>query len=254
MVLFLTSCINPQGMAYTVVQDSNERLEQYKKALQWYLKNTDLPILFVENTNFDITPFFREFIDCGRLEVLFFDGNNYDKSLGKGYGEALIMEYGINNSKIIQSNTTIIKVTGRLIAHGIDRIINRVDEICVYADWIEDMQRKEVIASSQIIVAPVLFFKEYFLPQKIMLNDSKGYYFEDLLRDSIYNWKQDKHSFKEFPYSPQFEGVGGTHGVEFKPSLKNEIMHAIHRYVMHPLGYFGTIDPRKIFDQHNVLS
>ncbi|MCQ2200468.1 MAG: hypothetical protein MJZ27_00110 [Bacteroidales bacterium] len=244
MVLFLTSCINPQGMSYTVLQDIDERLRQYKNALQWYLENTDFRILFVENSNYDISPLFKEYIDNGRLEVLFFDGNNYDKSLGKGYGEALIIERGIRDSRIIQPDSTIIKVTGRLIAHGINRIVSSVNlnGKRVYADWIQDLQSKDVIAGSQMIVAHVQFFKEYFLPKISMLNDSNGYYFEHLLRDAIGNWKRDGHQFKEFPFSPQFEGVGGTRGDEFRPSMKNEFVHVVRRYILHPLGYYGTID------------
>lgn len=249
MVLFLTACINPQGMSHTSLQDPNERLEQYKIALQWYLDNTEFPILFVENTDYDISHLFKKYIDCGRLEVLCFNGNNYDKLLGKGYGEALIMEYGINNSRIIHQDSTIIKVTGRLIAHGINRIasIVNVNGKHVYADWIQDLQTKDVIASSQIIVAHVQFFKKYFLTKICILNDSKGYYFEHLLRDAIGNWKRDGYSFKELPYSPQFEGVGGTHGDLFSPSIKNEFVHFVRRYILHPMGYYGTIDLKLLF-------
>ena len=40
LVLLMTACINPQGMSKTVLQNKEERLTQYKTALNWYLRNT----------------------------------------------------------------------------------------------------------------------------------------------------------------------------------------------------------------------
>ena len=90
IVVLLTACVNPNGMSKTVLQDVN--------ALNFYLQETSLPICFVENTGFDMSCEFHSYIDSGRLEYLCFKGNNYDKSLGKGYGEAVIILYATENS------------------------------------------------------------------------------------------------------------------------------------------------------------
>ena len=88
-------------MAYTKLNNPEVRLKQYKDALDWYLENTDYNILLVENSGYDFSADYKEFIDRKRLEFISYNGNDYDRTLGKGYGEAQIMNYGFNNSTII---------------------------------------------------------------------------------------------------------------------------------------------------------
>lgn len=102
-ILFLTACVNPNGMAYTKLSNPEVRLRQYKEALDWYLDHTDMKILLVENSGTDFSGDYQEQIGCGRLEFLCFDGNGYDRARGKGYGEAAIMAYGIDHSKLLQA-------------------------------------------------------------------------------------------------------------------------------------------------------
>ena len=95
--ILMTACINPNGMAYTALQDAKEREMQYKNALYYYLEKTNVPIIFVENTSHDISTEYQRWIDNDRLEYLCFDGNNYNKELGKGYGEYLLLQYALAN-------------------------------------------------------------------------------------------------------------------------------------------------------------
>ena len=114
IVVLLTACVNPNGMSKTVLQDMELRRKQYVNALNFYLQETSLPICFVENTGFDMSCEFHSYIDSGRLEYLCFKGNNYDKSLGKGYGEAVIILYATENSVFLKRCKYLIKVTGRV--------------------------------------------------------------------------------------------------------------------------------------------
>lgn len=102
-ILFLTACVNPNGMAYTKLNNPEVRLRQYKEALDWYLAHTDMKILLVENSGTDFSSDYQKRIGEGRLEFLCFDGNSYDRSRGKGYGEAAIMEYGFGHSKLLKA-------------------------------------------------------------------------------------------------------------------------------------------------------
>ena len=121
-VLFLTACINPKGMVNTAIQNVNIRRKQYYEALKYYIYNTDYRIVFVDNSGYDISPDFIKYINEGRLEVITIDNNNFNKKLGKGYGEWLIIYHGILNSKFINKDSIIIKVTGRHIIKNINAI------------------------------------------------------------------------------------------------------------------------------------
>lgn len=125
-ILLLTACVNPDGMAYTALQDPAVRMDQYVNALRYYIDNTDLKIVVCENTCSDFSGQFAKEKSIGRLEYLTFDGNGYDRSLGKGYGEALIMQYALLHSQTIrQSDGYVVKVTGRIIVENIQEIIRK---------------------------------------------------------------------------------------------------------------------------------
>ena len=53
--ILLTACIDPKGMAFTTLQNKEVRLQQYLDALNYYLYNTNLNIVFVENTGYNIS-------------------------------------------------------------------------------------------------------------------------------------------------------------------------------------------------------
>ena len=118
-VILLTACVNPGGMPFTVLNDTSERLRQYREALDFYLRETTQPIVFCENTLCDFSEDYKEHISSGRLEYITFDGNNFDKSKGKGYGEALIMEEAFRISKLLGQCDFVVKITGRLIVRNI---------------------------------------------------------------------------------------------------------------------------------------
>ena len=79
-VILLTACVNPSGMAFTALTDSDERLRQYRDALDFYLHHSSLPVVFCENTCYDLSDHYRPYIEQGRLECLSFDGNRFDKT------------------------------------------------------------------------------------------------------------------------------------------------------------------------------
>ena len=123
MVILLTACINPNGMSFTKLQDATIRRSQYELALDFYLSKTNLKIVFVENTNTYIGTKYEKYVCEGRLEFITFSGNSYQKSLGKGYGEALIIREAIKQSHIICQCNFIVKITGRLIVENINALL-----------------------------------------------------------------------------------------------------------------------------------
>lgn len=127
-ILLLTACINPDGMPFTCLADVGVRKKQYIEALNFYLKNTTRKIVFVENSGTDISSSFKDFQH--RIEFLCFDGNLcFDKRKGKGYGEALILEYAMAKSEFITDDVLIFKLTGRLQLININRLIHYMDKL-----------------------------------------------------------------------------------------------------------------------------
>ncbi len=210
MIILLTGCINPQGMAFTTLSDQEERKAQYINAIQYYLSNTSFKIVFSENSGTDISNLFQDSIKSGRMEYLTFHGN-LDKKRGKGYGECEIIEYALKNSKLIYSSKEqrIAKITGRLIIKNIKGILRwhnlLFSKQTVFCTINSDLS----FTDSRFIVAPISFY-EIFLNSKELIDDSIGYYFEHALCDTL---KREKfYSYSPFLYKPCIEGISGSTG------------------------------------------
>lgn len=230
-VLFLTGCVNPNGMPYTVLTDSGIRLAQYIKAIEWYLNNTQYDIVFVENTNVDLSVFFKE---NERLECLTFEGNNYDKTLGKGYGEAQIIRHALLHSKKIGKADLIAKITGRLIVHNVVKIMESCNSASTL--YIKKFYQKRMWFKSNFFIAPSSFF-EAFTENSNKLNDSAGYYFEHLMYDIAQKWKNEKQNIKEI-FSPiNIEGESGSIGYTYSYGLSHTCKEYI-RFFLHRLGIY----------------
>lgn len=242
-IIFLTACVKPNGMAYTALNDINTRKQHYIYALQWYLENTSNKIVFVENTNTNLSDGFTKWVIEGRLEFLTFNGNNYGIHLGKGYGEARILQYGLKHSKFLKRDDDVfVKISGRYLCRNITKILDKYDSInTVYANIGKDDWGGN-IADSSFVMGPVKFWKDYFLPQKENLNDSKHFHFEHLLYESIYHWKKSGMKHKEFWTLPQMEGVSGTSGLKFVSKKKRDLKSSL-LYFLHIVGYRGYLNP-----------
>ena len=244
-ILFLTACVNPKGMAYTKLSNPEIRLQQYKDALDWYLENTSMKILLVENSGYDFSDCYQKQIREGRLEFICYDGNDYDRNRGKGYGEAAIMEYGFSHSNIINNAVAtdfIVKVTGRLLCSNIEIMCEHCHKLdTVYANIAKDDWGGN-ISNSQFVIAPLSFWKDYFFPKREKIDDSTRYHFEHLLYDSISNWKKKGKHHREFWVLPEINGVSCTTRQKIKSSSHRDIKEII-MYFLHRLGYRGYLNP-----------
>lgn len=215
-IILLTACVNPGGMPFTVVSDATQRLNQYLLALQFYLQNTSCPIVFVDNSNMDKTPFLEYESQYGsRLEILSFDGNKV-KTQGKGLGEMEIIEYALIHSKfnLLLDKHRIVKITGRLIVRNINSLLKCYKwHLYPYKSIVCHVNSDLTFADSRIFIS-LGSFMNLLVKQKKYLNDTKGIYFEHLLCQQI---KQQK-TFTFFPFitEPHFEGISGSTGIKYE--------------------------------------
>lgn len=214
ITLLLTACINPNGMSYTVLQDPNERKIQYEEALNYYLTKTKCKIVFVENTGTYIGDKFQEAIDSNRLEFITFNGNNYSRSLGKGHGEALIIEKAFSKSLFLKESAIVAKITGRLKIMNIQKLLQEAtfkSQSTVFGiyEWNENYIK------SNFFIAPTSFYKEYFLNMKDQINDSKHVWFEHVLYQAVNKWLYAGQNFHWFYHLVEINGISGTTGLSY---------------------------------------
>ncbi|MBO5613047.1 MAG: hypothetical protein J5905_00910 [Prevotella sp.] len=208
IAILLTACVRPNGMVYTKLQDEEIRKQQYKESLCFYLHETTIPIVFVENTNTDFSAEFSKYINSGRLEYIAFNGNDFDKKKGKGYGEAMIIKQACEKSTIIRNSTYILKITGRIkLMNCNDIISSRVlrisNNICRCSFLMEGF----IITTAMLIPMKMLeAFSEIAL---IRINDQEGVFFEHVLHDFLRSQKDI--ILLPFVKPLIINGISGTH-------------------------------------------
>lgn len=221
IVILLTACVNPRGMVYTVLQDSDERKNQYITSLQFYLTHTSCHIVFVENSNSNFSDMFTEYIKSGRLEFFCFDGNNYDRTKGKGYGEALIIKYAYDHSTSICKANYVIKITGRLIISNIQSLLSsrffKLKNVC-RCDF-----RWNDYLWSMVLIVPSSFLRNTIISNINRINDSEHCYFEHIVYESMI--KNKVLRIIPFLDSPIIMGTCGTSNQIYTELIsKNQLM------------------------------
>lgn len=138
--LLMTATITPkQGVPYLKRADPNERMQDYLGALKFYLRNLGKlydAIVFIENSQSNLAELELMVAHFGAsdvVEFISFDGLCYPPSFGKAYGEFMLLDYGIENSKFLSQqneNFVLWKVTGRYKVLNLDRMANHwLDEL-----------------------------------------------------------------------------------------------------------------------------
>jgi len=218
-LIFLTGTINPNTFLFLKLLEPKIRQNQYINAIKFYLNNTKLKILFVENSNVDISSFFTYEIRSNRLEILTFPSDNFNEKLGKGYGEMSIIEYGVLNSKLIKQANNIYKITGRLKVLNINYIINyylKLNKKIISVYFNDSLN----FCDSRIFISNSDFYHNYLIKHKYLINDLNGIFFEHVLSKATLKYIIDnENSFLQFPTIPRIEGVSGTNGAKYNSSF-----------------------------------
>ena len=217
LVLLLTGTVKPENMVLTKLLDPGIRKEQYLDALNFWLTNTDIPVVFVENSNVDLSPYFEIAIASGRLEILTFKDGNSSSELGKGFGEINCMRYAHTHSILLQNADFIFKITGRL------KILNfrsfYKPAIIKDLDVTADLANSLGFADSRFWGYNPEFFTNHLSGFQNMLNDTEGVYFEHILAKSIIKTIKEGGSFSAFNTRLRIEGISGTSNKSYNSSF-----------------------------------
>ena len=210
-LLFLTASIHPDGMSFTKLQDSAIRRKQYIEAVRFYLNETDYPILFVENSGTDISVEFANEIASQRLEIITWNGNQYQKSLGKGFGEMLIVAYALEHSRFLKCADIIFKITGRYRVLNIKSYVRECTP--VKADVFVDLFNKSPYADSRFWAATPVFLSDFLVRYIERINDTEEFYFEHALFHAAKDAIARGYRQLPLPCLPRYAGVYATDNV-----------------------------------------
>lgn len=209
-VILLTSTVSPVGIPYSGTVE--ERKNEYLQAIKFYLSETTYNIVIIDNSGYN---FCYDINTTKRFEALFFNCDRNDIEKGKGYSEANLIKYGIENSRFLKSADYIIKITGRHIIYNITQLLRYCNNSkSAYVDT--DIYLN--FAHSYFFYAPINFYTEYLFKHIKDMNDSKGYYFEHALGLSLKEWRRE-YTHEQFLFPIYIKGHPGTSAKKYsKPN------------------------------------
>lgn len=139
---------------------------------------------------------------------MFFKGNeSLVKCHGKGAGEFEIMNYIIQNSKLIKTVSSFVKITGRIEIRNLSKIIRKCKNNRNYFQ-IHYPRYKEKYVETVFYKIKLSDFKKFTEIDKLV-NDSKGIYYEHVIYKQLVN---KKIKFYYFPVYPIIRGISGSTG------------------------------------------
>ncbi len=213
-IVLLTGTVNPDGMVFTALQDVEVRKNQYIDSIRFWLKTAGLPIVFVENSNTDLSDYFKDEINSDKIEVLHFSGNNFDKRLGKGVGELNCIEYACANSVKMKEISFVFKVTGRYKIINFNTFLNEYrarPEIDLLVDFKWDLS----FCDSRFFGFTPAFLPDFLSNYRGLLNDSEGIYLEHILAKAALTAIAAGYAFKPLITLPRIEGYSASSGVQY---------------------------------------
>lgn len=229
-IILLTGCINPEDMGFTKLQNPEIRKLQYIEAIKFYLNNTDSLVVFVENSGVDLSVEFLNSRHKERLECLSFFGNNFDRGLGKGYGEMLILKHAFQNSTFIVGGSSICKITGRYKVLNIRPILKSYEKY--ECNVMVNLPRQLRYADSRIFIADRDFYTDFLFRTINMINDSLGAYFEHALNKAVLmSIIEKKYSYLPFKYSPRLKGKSGTDNLNYDDSFSHWFLQNLEQII-----------------------
>lgn len=223
ILLFLTSCVTPhKDMPCTIVMDGEKRRIEYLNSINWYLKHTNYDLAIIDNSGFDFSSYLKE--EKERFVIVdSFLTDDFNLKLGKGYGEGLII-LRLLRHEIINDYDIIIKVSGRHVILN----INLLSFACRYiptsffisAVWCKN----DRFAVTDCFICSPSFLQNILSLNLLKIDESKYYYIEHVLSDSIEQAILNGYKYIFFIQPIHQIGVSGSTGLKLESvsSLKSK--------------------------------
>jgi hypothetical protein len=223
--VLLTASVDPNGCNFLKIMDPKIREQNYLDSLKLWLSKTNLPLVFCENSGYSLTNI-RKLCDRypGRVEIIQFEGNNYPRHLGKGYGEFLIIKKALEESEFIKNSENIIKVTGRIFISNIGKIIDKFEDNLFVQHTIFHGAFKTVIF---IFKHDFFNFLRKFSSE---MDDSSKIYFEVVFKKAVEEAKMKGYKCGLF-IKPKYWGICATDNIEYKKLFKFSYIYWLDYFI-----------------------
>ncbi len=177
LVVLMTATLSPGSYANAVcLSEIQVRTDDYITALRFWLQHRDpriSGIVFCENSGSCCKAVAEQVADVTSIrpvELLGFFGNEQQSGVHYGYSELGIIDYALENSRILRLSEYFVKVTGRLTFPCISRLLDTLDENLEVAVDHRRSYRNEseppLRARTQLMVFQTRFYRTVFFRRR----------------------------------------------------------------------------------------
>ena len=228
--LLLTSCVTTSAL-FTKLTDTNKRIELTIQSIkEWIRIQPDIKIVICDGSNYDFSTITKELFPTSKIECLYFQ-NNIDcvKLYGKGFGEGEIINYAVENSRLIKDTDFFAKCTAKLWVNNYNNCLHswngtfKSDCNCTNIKSINNIEIGYI--DTRFYLVSKLFYNKYLAGAHLNVNDL-NMPLERCFRDAII-----KHNINNFifPNLPMIIGVSGSTEVNYRYTFKQIIEDKIRR-------------------------
>ena len=223
--LILTCTIEPEDMPNLVRSNSKIRLNDYKKAFNFWIENKYIKkIILIENSNYDLT-YFKELAENFKdkeIEILSSNSNNtFDKNLGKGFGQHLSLKEIFQRSEIAKKTGYFVDVGARYCIRNFDEIIEDISKSKsdIYINITDNLK----FADANIYGGTKKFFTEFLIPETAKTNDSLNNIYENCVAKATLKAISEGMNLSKTPIYADIDGHIGTNGKQYKQNFYKKI-------------------------------
>lgn len=207
VTLVLTATVNPRPVPALVQTRPEARAAEYEAALRRWTRHSSLfaGVIWWENSDHHLAHrIASEFAPAVAAHV--FKAEPFDSRLGKGYGEALMLE------QIAQGgigSTYVLKCTGRLSVVNIRSLLSVLHS---EPDIVIRLSQDFTYADSRLFVVSSKVMPELTADLKSEVNDDRGAYIEHALARRVLHLAAKGAKIRFWAAAPRFRGRSGSTG------------------------------------------
>lgn len=233
--LLLTACIAPPQTTQRLNRHKAEEREQdYYTALQQWLP-MGYPIVFCESSLYQ-SERIQALVAQYPNQVEYLSFMTQKSVLGKGNGEAEILEYAFKHSTFVQETEWVAKVTGRLFVPNFKQVLGDLSQYA-QAQVISDLNIFLSYADTRLVIFRPSFYP-YFQHFFDQINENQGLYFEHAFVKAIHLCLTEHlHAWRMFAEKPIIVGISGTSNELYgypnvAQRLRIRLAHALKKYLV----------------------
>jgi len=241
--VLLTSCVyvSDRSVSLSLAQD---RISYTLKSIEHWLEQSHLiRIVICDNSGYDFSGDVKKLFPNKEIECLSFLGDKSAVSIyGKGYGEGEIIEFAIENSKIISTAKFFAKCTAKLWVNNPDHFLKTWTGDCalkpVFKNVFSLKSCNVDYVDTRFYLVSVDFYTRHLKNLHKKLEKGCPIGIEQLFLQAVFESKL-KNIF--WDKCPEICGVSGASGKAYRNSFRKKIKERLRYFLMKKNSKFKNL-------------